>query len=105
MDSEKIQLVVIRRPKCDGEETVDFFVFSQLIMKIDPRLEEIFKQFNFVRFPVKHEQCCGEILCPLGILVHVVVEVGGVAIASQLFKGQQNLVCFNCCRGVTIAEL
>ena len=32
------------------------------------------------------------------------MDVGGVAVIRQLLKGQQNLVCFNCCRGFLTAK-
>ena len=35
----------------------------------------------------------------------VVVKIGWNTVRRQLLKGQQNLVCFNCCRGILTAKL
>ena len=37
--------------------------------------------------------------------VDIVIEIGWIRVRRQLLKGQQNLVCFNCRRGILTAKL
>ena len=47
-------------------------------------------------------RCCCQRFRQFRKSINVVFKVGGVAVAHQLRKGQQNLVCSYCCRGVSL---
>ena len=74
-------------------------------MNCETRLEKIFKQLKFLRFPVKRGHRCGEWLWQFGNSVDVIMKVRRVVVICQLLAGKQNLVCFDCSRGVLAAEL
>ena len=71
-------------------------------MDIQTCLEQIFKQFEF---PVKGWQCHCEGFGQFRDSMKVAVEIGRITISRQLLKGAQNLVRFNCRRGVLTAKL
>ena len=62
-----------------------------------------FKKFQF--FSIKSRCCCNEGLGQFRYSVNVVVETGRITMTCQLLKGKQNLLCFNCRRGVLTAKL
>ena len=77
-------------------EVTDSVIFGQLIVNFEARLEKLFKQLKFLRFPVKREHRCSEGFRHFRDFTDVVVESGCIGVRRQLLKGQQNLVCFNC---------
>ena len=40
-------------------EVIDSVIFGQLIIDFETRLEEVFKELKFLRFPVKYGHRCG----------------------------------------------
>ena len=86
-------------------EVVYFVFFCQLIADFQICLEQIFKQFEFLWFPIKCGQCRCEGFGQFRDSVYVVVEVGWITVRRQLLRGQQSRVCFNCRGGVFTAKL
>ena len=63
------------------------------------------KQLKFFRFSIERGHRCCTCLGQFGNNVFIVMENCRIVFVCQLLKGQQNLVCFNCRRGVfTAAE-
>ena len=86
-------------------QVIDSVFFSMLIVFFEARLEKIFKQLKFLRFPVKCGHRCGKWLWQFGNSVDVIMKVRRIAVICQLLEGQQNLVCFDRRRGILAAEL
>ena len=86
-------------------EVVYFVLFGMLIVIFQTCLEQISKQFEFLRFPIKGGHCRCEGFRLFRDSVDVVVEIGRIIVSRQLLKGQQNLVCFNFHRGFFTAKL
>ena len=64
-------------------------------MNFEAPLENIFKQLELLRFPVKCWHRCGERFWWFGNSVDIVMQLSRNVFVSQQLKGQQNLVCFN----------
>ena len=79
--------------------------FSELIEDFKFCLREIFKQFNFLWFPIEGGHFCCQGFGQFWNSVDGVTEIGGVMFACQLLKGKQNLVCSNCRKGVPTEEM
>ena len=86
-------------------EVIDSVIFSKLIVYFEVRLEKIFKQLKFLRYPVKCGHCCGNWLWQFGNSVDVIMKVRRIVVICQLLEGQQNLVCLDRRRGFLAAEL
>ena len=86
-------------------EVVCYVFFRQLVVNLQICLEQIFKQLEFLYFSIKCGHCTCEGFGKFRVSTDVVVEFGGITVRRQLVKGQQNLVCFNCRRGVLTAKL
>ena len=86
-------------------EVVYSVLFSQLNMDFDARLENIFKQLKILRVPVERGHRCREWLRQFGNSVNIDMETCRIVVVCQLLKGQQNLICVNCRRGILTAEL
>ena len=67
-------------------------------------LKKISEQLKHFKVGFREWFSCCELLWQLGHCVYVVFETIGVAVARQLLKGQQKLVCFNHHKGVLTAE-
>ena len=86
-------------------EIVDSVIFSELTMYFEARMETIFKQLNLLGFPVKSWHRCRERFWrPVFPKTFIDLKICRIVVVCQLLKGQQNLVCFDCCKGVLIAE-
>ena len=55
-------------------------------------LVQIFNQFEFLRFSIKHGHCHCKGFGQFRDSVYVVIEVGRITVRRQLLKGQKNLV-------------
>ena len=86
-------------------EVVDSVLSSQLVMHFEASFEKIFKQLELFGFSVKSRHRCREWLWEFWNSVIIVMEICRTDVICQLLNGQQNLVCFNCCRGILTAEL
>ena len=74
-------------------------------MNFEARLEKIFKQSNFLRFPGERGHRCHERFQQFGISVDIVMEIRRIVNVCQLLKGQQKLVCFDRRSGILTAVL
>ena len=86
-------------------EVVNSVLLCQLIVGFETRLEQIFKQLEVFRFPVKLWRRCRKWLWQFGNFVTIVMEFCRIIVVCQLLTCQQNLVCLNCLRGVFAAKL
>ena len=86
-------------------EVVYFVFLCQLIHTFQNFLEQIFKQLEFFWFSIKFRHCRCEGFGLFRDSIFVVVEIGWITVRCQLLKGQQHLVCFNCCRSVITAKM
>ena len=85
-------------------EVVYFVSLRKLIVDFETCLEQILKQFEFLWFSVKGGHSCIEGLGPFRSSIKVVNEIGRNTVTCKFLRGQQNLVCFNCRRGVLTAD-
>ena len=67
-------------------------------------LEKIFKQLQFLRFPVTGGHCCSEGFGQFLNAVNVVVETCRIAVAYQLCEDQESLVCFDHRRAILLSN-
>ena len=86
--------------KHQSVKVVQFVFFCQLIVFLDACLEQNFEHFKFLRFHIRGTNCCEEGFRQFWKLVDVDGEAAVIAVARQLFRGQQNLFCFTCRWGV-----
>ena len=83
---------------------VVYLVSCELIVDFESASEQIFKPFKFLWFFIEGWHWCSGQFGPFWSFVDVYVAKDGVAIACQLLKGLQNLICFNFRRDVVTAE-
>ena len=86
-------------------EVVDSVLLCQLIVNFETRLEQIFKELELFRFPVKRRHRCRKWLCQFGNPINFVMELCRIVVVCQLLKCQQNLVGLIRRRGVSAAKL
>ena len=86
-------------------EVIYLVICCELPVSVWTCFEETFKHFKFLWLPTDCRQCCCERFWQFRNSDIVKVEVRRIAAARQLLKGQQNLVCFNCRRGVLTAKM